>query len=62
MKTGFKIPIPVWPFKNKRFKNSTTLSMAFNYSNSLTENATEGKFVETNATTTWSIPRSRGSG
>ncbi len=55
MKTGFKIPIPVWPFKNKRFKNSTTLALAFNYSNSLSEQATEGKFIETNATTTWSI-------
>ncbi|TKJ41113.1 hypothetical protein CEE37_05445 [candidate division LCP-89 bacterium B3_LCP] len=55
MKTGFKIPIPVWPFKNKRFKNSTTISLAFNYSNTLAEQATESEFVETNATTTWSI-------
>ena len=55
MKTGFKIPIPVWPFKNKRFKNSTTLAMTFNYSTSRTENESDGQFYETNFTNTWSI-------
>lgn len=55
MKTGFRIPIPVWPFKNKRFSNSTTIALSFNYSNNISEQVTEGKFVETNASTTWSI-------
>lgn len=55
MKKGFKIPIPIWPFKNKRLKNSTTLSLTFNYSKSRSENAAEGKFIETSFTNTWSI-------
>ncbi|MFH1734215.1 MAG: cell surface protein SprA [bacterium] len=55
MKTGFKIPIPVWPFKNKRFKNETTFSLAFNYSKNRQENESEGKFIETSFSDTWSI-------
>ncbi len=55
MKTGFKIPIPVWPFKNKRFKNNTTISMSFNYSKSKQEQDAEGEFIETTFTNTWSI-------
>ncbi len=55
MKTGFKIPIPIWPFKNKRFKNSTTFSLTFSYSKSRTENEAEGKFIETSFNNTWSI-------
>jgi hypothetical protein len=55
MKSGFKIPIPVWPFKNKRFKNNTTVSMNFNLSNSHTEQEAGGKFTETNFTSTWSV-------
>ncbi len=55
MKTGFKIPIPIWPFKNKRFKNSTTFALSYNYSKSQTEEDAEGDFIETNFTNTWSI-------
>ena len=40
---GIKIPIPVWPFKNKRLKNQTTFSLAyenrFNKTVSSTNNA-----------------------
>lgn len=55
MKSGFKIPIPVWPFKNKRFKNNTTVGMTINLSSSHQEQEAGGKFAETNFTTTWSI-------
>lgn len=55
MKTGFKIPIPVWPFKNKRFSNNTTLTLTFNMANNTTANEALGKFIETNFTKTWSI-------
>ena len=55
MKTGFKIPIPVWPFKNKRFKNNTTIGLTMNMSNSSTEQDAGGKFTQTSFTKTWSI-------
>ena len=55
MKTGFRIPIPIWPFKNKRFKNSTTFALAFNMSSNHSENEAAGKFVETNFSNNWSI-------
>lgn len=55
LKTGFQIPIPVWPFKNKRFKNNTTFALAFNMSNNRTENEAAGKFTETNFNKTWSV-------
>ena len=56
-KTGFRIPIPVWPFKNKRFKNNTTFSFTFSYSTKkdemLSGNAT--KFNLTTKTSNWSL-------
>jgi len=55
MKTGFRIPIPIWPFKNKRFKNNTTVSLAFNMNSNRSENEAAGKFVETNFSKNWSI-------
>ncbi|MDP8239335.1 MAG: cell surface protein SprA [Candidatus Hatepunaea meridiana] len=39
---GFRIPIPVWPFKNRRFKNNTTFSMTYSYRKNRTESSTEG--------------------
>jgi hypothetical protein len=55
LKTGFRIPIPVWPFKNKRFKNNTTFALAFNMSGNTSENEAGGEFVETNFSKNWSI-------
>jgi hypothetical protein len=53
MRTGFRVPI--WPFKNKRFKNNTTVSLAFNMNSNRSENEASGKFVETNFSKNWSI-------
>jgi cell surface protein SprA len=55
MKSGFRIPIPIWPFKNKRFKNSSTFGMAINMSSSHQEQDASGKFAETSFTSTWSV-------
>jgi hypothetical protein len=56
-KSGFTIPLPVWPFRNKRFKNNTTFSLTFSassrYEGMLTGDAT--KFSETRRTTQWSF-------
>jgi len=55
LKTGFKVPIPVWPFKNKRFRNNTTFSLTFNMTNNRQENEASGAFVETSFSKMWSI-------
>lgn len=36
---GFRIPIPVWPFRNRRFKNSTTFALAYEYNYSRSESS-----------------------
>ena len=56
-KTGFKVPIPIWPFKNKRFNNNTTFSLTFSSSNRVEETmALEAtKFTATNNTKQWSV-------
>ncbi len=45
-KTGFRIPIPVWPFKNKRFDNETTFSLNFDQTQSDNETQREGSDFE----------------
>jgi len=55
LKTGFKIPIPIWPFKNKRFRNNTTISLAFNLAKNITEEDADGDFIESTFSNTWSI-------
>ncbi|MBN1348190.1 cell surface protein SprA [candidate division KSB1 bacterium] len=35
--TGFRIPIPIWPFKNKEFKNNVDLSLNFSMSKQKSE-------------------------
>lgn len=56
-KSGFRIPIPVWPFKNKRFKNNTNFSLTF--SSSIQEDQVlqgeDSKFSTTNKVTQWSV-------
>lgn len=56
-KTGFRVPIPVWPFKNKRFENNTTFSMTFTYSNRIDEIMADAstKFTETQKNNQWSV-------
>lgn len=61
-KSGFKVPIPVWPFKNKRFNNETTFSLDYTFSQSLKEKGLrdpvdiEDKgFSETSNSMNWSI-------
>lgn len=53
---GFKIPIPVWPFKNKELKNNIDLSLTFSIDNSVTEqNVRGGKWQEMNKSSKWSF-------
>ena len=56
-KTGFRVPIPVWPFKNRRFDNNTTFSMTFSYSNRVDETMANAsaKFTETQKNSQWSV-------
>ncbi|MGP8321947.1 MAG: hypothetical protein ACT6FE_06460, partial [Methanosarcinaceae archaeon] len=35
--TGFRIPIPIWPFKNREFKNKMDVALTFSMSNQKTE-------------------------
>ena len=53
---GFSVPLPVWPFKNRRFKNSTNFSLNYTYSHEVRETSGDGdKFEETDKTTSWSV-------
>jgi cell surface protein SprA len=56
---GIKIPIPVWPFKNKRLKNQTTFSLTyenrFNKSVSSAENAKFNDKDPDRLESSWSI-------
>ncbi|MBD3291261.1 cell surface protein SprA, partial [candidate division KSB1 bacterium] len=53
---GFRIPIPVWPFKNKEIKNDMDFSFSFNMSSNVDEqNVQGGKWEEMNKTAKWSL-------
>ena len=56
-KSGFKVPIPVWPFKNKRFKNNTTFSLTLSSSYRMEETLTgdAANFNITSETKQWSL-------
>ena len=56
-KTGFKIPIPVWPFKNKRFENNTTFSLVFSATSRKKDEmaGSSGKFNERERNLQWSV-------
>ncbi|MBZ0265327.1 cell surface protein SprA [bacterium] len=55
-KTGFRIPIPIWPFKNRRFSNETTFSLAYDSNSILKENqSNEGEFKVVTETKSWSF-------
>lgn len=52
---GFRIPLPIWPFKNKEFKNNIDLSLTFNISDNTSEQNRTGKWEEMNKTAKWSF-------
>lgn len=53
---GFRIPIPIWPFKNRRFKNSTSFALSYQFSKEYTETSTNNEeFSEPNKSTSWSV-------
>ena len=56
-KSGFKIPIPVWPFKNKRFENNTTFSLVFTASTRKKDEKAgiSGSFNEREKNLQWSL-------
>jgi cell surface protein SprA len=55
-KSGFRIPLPIWPFKNRRFNNETTFSVMFSMTNSKAETRKlDGEFQETGRNGDWSI-------
>ena len=55
--SGFKIPIPVWPFKNKTFKNEINFQLSFDLSNNQTfqRQAGQKSFVEKQRNKTWKL-------
>jgi len=55
-KSGFRIPLPIWPFKNRKFNNETTFAINFDYSTSKREIQQQDKdFEEQSKSTNWSV-------
>jgi len=53
-RSGFRIPIPIWPFKNKEFKNNVDISVTFSSSKSQNLiSRTEGNWVEQDSNEKW---------
>lgn len=53
-RTGFRIPLPIWPFKNKEFKNNVDISVTFSSSSNLNYiNRDGGDWVKQNSTEKW---------
>lgn len=57
---GFRIPIKVWPFNNKQFKNQSEFTLTFTQSETKTESADKllsgwSPFVETAASSTYTL-------
>lgn len=55
--TGFKIPLPIWPFKGKTFKNEINFNLTFDSSNNQTFQRQFGqdKFEEKQNNSKWKI-------
>ncbi|MBD3225068.1 MAG: cell surface protein SprA [Caldithrix sp.] len=55
--TGFKIPIPVWPFKGKTFKNEINFNMTFDASENRTfqKQYEQKDFEEKQKTSSWKL-------
>jgi cell surface protein SprA len=45
-KSGFRIPIPIWPFKNQRFENEATFSLSYDRNETQNETKREGSGYE----------------
>ena len=60
-KGGFRVPLPIWPFKNRRFNNETTFSLNFDRSNTLKESRSisgedvNPDFSEESKSSSWSL-------
>jgi hypothetical protein len=56
-KGGFKIPIPIWPFKGKSFKNEINFSLAFDKSSNKTfqKQINQANFQETQKNSSWKL-------
>lgn len=56
-KSGFRIPLPIWPFKNRRFNNETIFSLDYEQSLTLDEVkfAESSDFEETKRSSSWSL-------
>nr|MBC8465603.1 cell surface protein SprA [bacterium] len=53
---GFRIPIPVWPFKNRKFKNSTSFALTYTFSEEKNERSSNNlPFDSRNTSTSWSV-------
>ncbi|RKY84723.1 hypothetical protein DRP98_04320 [candidate division KSB1 bacterium] len=54
---GFKIPLPIWPFKNKKIQNNMDFSMSVIKSKDINEimRGEHGTYVETACNEKWSI-------
>lgn len=53
--TGFRIPIPVWPFKNREFKNNVDISVTFTMSKQKSEQNRIGKWEPTDESQRWTL-------
>lgn len=55
--TGFKIPIPIWPFKGRTFKNEINFTLTFDQSEnrSFTRQAGSSKFEERQKNSSWKL-------
>ncbi len=55
--TGFRIPIPIWPFKGKTFKNQLNLNLTFDSSSNKTfqKQFDDVNFVEKQSNSTWKL-------
>jgi Motility related/secretion protein len=56
-KAGFKIPIPVWPFKGRTFKNEINFTLTFDSSQNAahTRQAGKSKFQEQSNNSSWKL-------
>jgi hypothetical protein len=57
MSAGFKIPIPIWPFKGKTFKNEMNISLTFDSSNNknFQKQHDSPKFEEKQSNKNWKL-------
>ena len=55
-KSGFRIPLPIWPFKNRSFNNETTFSLAYDNRKTLGERKLlDEDWTSNNQSSDWSL-------